>query len=354
MKKVANILMLLVVLMFSFPMIESGSNHLTNVIVGAVAFALVVLHLVFGKKQTGNAVMSDVALNRVVIAELLKQFKDLKDDFMGTLRSMDDKVNNDVIDFNEIGAPPDVLVDNTIYPIASAQRTDTKRPVSLFKLETENTTITDDELRALPYDKKSSVMEQHKDALKLASIRLGLYSLAPAGDGANTPVIKTSGVNADGRLRLTTADIILLKDRADTLMIPLESRKLVLSSKHVNDLLLIDQSFKDRYYSTETGKMIANISGFQIFESLHNPTFNGDAKVAYGAAAAEGDQYASTFFSNQNAMKATGSLSMYASLASADPEMRESKIGFRMYHIVSLINAKGAGAIIDTIGADVP
>lgn len=312
------------------------------IIGGAVALSFIPM-------PTGVASMA-VALNQVIVAELRKQFKDMDASFLNPIKSFDDKVNNDVIDFNEIGADPDVLIDNLAYPIAVNARVDDKRPVSLFKFDTVNTKITDDELYALPYDKKSSVMQSHKEALMRAYIKLGAHSLAPAADAAETPVFKTTGAIVGTRKRLTIADLIVFKELIDVLEIPIESRHLALSNSHVNDLLLIDQSFRDRYYKTETGKMMNNIYGFNIYESLHTPKYVGTtyAKKAFGAAAATSDIAASVFYSNLNAMKAIGSLSMYKSEASEDPLNRQTVIGFRMYGIVNPVTVKGVGAIIDT------
>lgn len=289
-----------------------------------------------------------VAKNQVVVAELTKQFREMNDDFMSVIKDHSDKVNNDVIKFNEIGADPAVLINNTTYPIAVNTRADDSIPVSLFKLDTENTKITDDELHALPYDKKSSVMQQHKDALKTASIKLGIHSLAPTANGANTPVLATTGTVVGGRKQLQVADIIAFKALCDALQIPLEKRNLVLCSAHVGDLLLLDNSFRDRYNSVDTGKIIKKMYGFNIWENNYNPVYDGTTlnKKAFGAAAAGTDRNASVFFSEHNAVKAMGSVEMYYRDAKQDPENRQSVIGFQMYYLVSPVTAIGQGAII--------
>lgn len=291
-----------------------------------------------------------VKKNEAIIAELLKQFKDLKGDFLEPIRSRDELVNNDVINFNDIGADPNVLINNAVYPIAVNSRTDDKVPVALYRLDTENTKITDDELHALPYDKKSSVMQSHRDALKRATLKLGAWSLAPQADSANSPIVLTTGATVGKRKRLTPTDLITFRERLDPLEIDPDTMYLPLSSAHVNDLLLVDQSFRDRYYNTETGKVIKNIFGFNIFESRHTPKYNGtnNTKKAYGAASAISDMNCSPFYSTLNAMKAQGSVSMYNRPAELDPENRQTVIGFSMYYIVSPVSAKGTGAIIDT------
>lgn len=289
-----------------------------------------------------------VKKNLIIVQELVKEFKDMNDSFLAPITSHDDKVNADTINFNTIGAAPDVLVDNTSYPIATAGRTDDSVVVSLKKLDTTNTSITDDELFALTYDKKSSVRKQHLEALMIAHIKLGAFSLAPTSHSANAPVLATTGATTGVRKRLKMEDIIRYKALVDALEIPLEGRNLVLSPEHIEDILLIDQSFRDRYNSTETGKIIKQIYGFNIWESLHTPKYVGTtlAKKAWGAAAAASDIPSSVFYSTVNVMKAKGSTSMYYRDASMDPENRKSVVGFRMYDIVHPVSAKGFGSII--------
>lgn len=290
-----------------------------------------------------------VIKNSVIIAALVMAFKDMKGDFLEPIKSYDDKVVNDVINFNEIGADPAVLLNNTSYPIAAAARVDNGIPVSLFRLDTENTKITHAEMHALPYDKKSSVMQSHKDALKIATLKLGAHSLAPASHATITPVIKTTGATVGNRKRMIAEDLIRLKELLDALEIPVEGRYLILSSTHVNDLLLTDTGFKERYSKVETGKMIAMVYGFNIFESVHTPKYNGTtyAKKAYGSAAAGTDVNSSIFYSTQNAMKAMGSAEVFASEAVNDPFNRQTVVGMAMYYIVSTVSTKGNGAIVD-------
>lgn len=291
-----------------------------------------------------------VKKNELVVSELRKQFLNMDASFLNPIRSYDDKVNNDVINFTEIGAAPNVLIDNAVYPIATNSRTDDNRPVSLRKLETENTKITDDELHALGYDKNSSVMEQHKTSLMRSYLKLGAWSLAPSASAAATPVLKTTGATVGHRKRLTPDDLVAYKVLCDNLEIDLAMRYFALSAEHAGDLLLVDQSFRDRYNNTATGEILRNIYGFNMFETVHTPKYLGtnDTKKAFGAAALSTDVSASVFYTSLNSMKAIGSISMYYSEASADPENRMSKVGFRMYGIVSPVVASGVGAIIDT------
>lgn len=291
-----------------------------------------------------------VNLNEVVVAELLEVFSNIKDDFLDGVRDESSKVNNDAIKFNDIGADPDVLVDNAVYPISNVARTDSGIVVSLNHLETVNTKITNAEYQALPYDKNSSVMQGHIRSLKNSRVRLALFSLAPTEHAAAMPVLRTTGEQTDGgRLRLTPEDIIRYKTACDNNEDP-ETRRLVLCPDHVSDLLLVDNSFRDRYNTIEKGKIIKEISGFEIFENLRTPKYTEDAvKKAWGSAAASTDKSASIYFNLANAFKAIGSANMFYRDKTQDPEYRQTVIGFDMYYIVSPVAARGYGAIVDGV-----
>jgi hypothetical protein len=205
-------------------------------------------------------------------------------------------------------------------------------------------------LYALGYDKNSSVMEQHKNSLMLSYLKLGAWSLAPTANAAATPVLKTTGATVGHRKRLTPEDLVNYKTLCDNLGIDISMRYFALCAEHASDLLLVDQSFKDRYNNTETGKVLRNVYGFNMFETIHCPKYLGtnDNKKAFGAAALSTDVNSSVFYTSLNSMKAIGSIKMYRSEAESDPENRMSKVGFRMYGIVSPVVASGVGAIIDT------
>lgn len=286
-----------------------------------------------------------VALNELVVAELLKQFDNLDDDVLTSIPNKDNYVNNNVIRLNDIGADPGVLIDNTTYPIASAPRVDDSVVVSLRKLDTENTIITDDELYALPYDKKSNVMERHKITLKVFSIELGIHSLAPASDTTKTPVLQTTGGATEGRKALTIADMIDLKGVFDKLHLPLAGRKLCLCNDHVRDLLKVDQTFRDQYHIIQSGRVLS-MYGFDITENQYNPIYlAAGTKKAFQAAPAADDQNASTAFYAPNAIKAKGSMHMYYADAKTDPKYRQSEVGFRMWYIVTPVKNLGFAAI---------
>ena len=75
---------------------------------------------------------------------------------------------NDVIHMVDVGGDPDVLINNTTYPIAVQEISDVDAVFSLDKFQTKATPVTDDELYASSYDKMSSLKDRHADAIKVS------------------------------------------------------------------------------------------------------------------------------------------------------------------------------------------
>ena len=301
--------------------------------------------------QNGGApslAFAAVAKKELAERELIKHFRH-SGTWLDRVPSKNQWVGNDVIKLNEIGADPDVLIDNNTYPITVSQRTDTSTAISLFKYDTTNTKITDDELYALPYDKPGSVQAQHRETLEERTQEHALHSLAPVGNTADTPIIKTSGAAVGGlgsRLRLTYRDLVDYKKTLDKLKIPKKGRILVLCADHVADLLLEDKALNVQYNNHKTGAITQNYVGFEMYEDIYSPVYDKTtlAKIAFGSATAGVE--ASVFFLAQRTAKARGTVKRYQRDASTDPENRETVVGFRLYFIAIPTSQKGQGAII--------
>lgn len=293
-------------------------------------------------------------LNQQAEKELLKQFRH-DNTWLQELRSKNNWVNNDVIKIPKRGAAPTVLINNTIYPIASNQRDDSHVTLSLNKYDTENTTVTRDELYALPYEKVSDVQMQHREELEDVTAEHALHALTPSQNSTTTPVLECTGAaNEDGRKTLTSKDVIKLKERLDKLKVAKKGRILVLCPEHVSDLLNEDRVFYQQYHNAREGVLSPSYYGFKIYESTYNPTYYVDEgdndiikKVAFGATA--GDLVASVCFHNRWAVKATGSVERFMREAKNDPEMRENTIGFRLWFIGLAIRDEGVGALVSPI-----
>ena len=251
----------------------------------------------------------------------------------------------DVIHLVAIGADPDVLINNTTYPIPIQQLNDADVAISLDKYQTKATVITDDELHAITYDKMASVIERHRDAVNETKYVKAIHALAPQSHAAATPIIATTGgVDTGGtRKMIAAADVISLKAYFDKLKVPTQGRVLVLCPDHVNDMLLADQAFKDQYYSYTTGK-IANLYGFEVYEYAGCPYFSqAGVKRAYGAVPGATDTMASVAFYAPYMFRATGTTTTYPTDAEATKQQHLYNV--RHYFITLPKVQKAIGAI---------
>lgn len=257
-------------------------------------------------------------------------------------------VNNDVIHLVEVGVDPDVLINNTTYPIPLQALDDKDIAISLDKFQTKVTPITDDELYAISYDKMSRVKESHANAINDAKFAKAAHALCAQENTAKTPVLQTTG-EADpttGRHRLTTADLVSLKEALDNLKVPTANRRLVLCTDHVNDLLRTEQTFREQFNINRNTGVVGNLLGFDIYTYGDNPIYTTAGKKKAVHAEAEAGEFQCSFaFYTHRVFKATGSTKMYYSEAATDPEYQRNKINFR-HHFIAMPKKADAGAVM--------
>lgn len=245
-------------------------------------------------------------------------------------------VENDVIHLVDVGVDPDVLINNTTYPIPIQDLNDTDITISLDKFQTKVTPITDDELYAISYDKINRVKESHSNAINDSKFAKAAHALCANSHTAKTPVLTTSGARdeATGRLKLTPADLLAMKRALDKLKVPVDNRRLVLCLDHVNDLLDADQNFKEQYNINRGEGTVARMYGFEIYTFGNNPYYTTDGqKKNVGATGSTGEFQCSFAFYTKRVFKATGSTKMYWSAAENEPEYQRNKVSFRHYFI---------------------
>ena len=255
-------------------------------------------------------------------------------------------VNNEVVHLVDVGGDPDVLINNTTYPIPAQELEDGDIALGLDKFQTKKTVVSDDTLFAISYDKIGSVIERHGDAITIGKFKKAAHAVAPQSDTDTTPVIQTSGeAGADGRKKLTRKDIIALKRRLDAQGYPAVGRRLVLCSDHVNDLLEEDQKFRDQYYNYTSGK-IANMYGFEVYEFENCPFYTKEGtKVPYKTAPSGTDHQASFCFYTKRLFRAQGSTKMYYKDAVTNPDNQANEVNFRHYYVVLPKKNEAIGAI---------
>lgn len=313
----------------------------------------VVLPMALGCFMPGGALMEGI-YTEVWTGELVKKLNaGLQATFLNGIPDYSTNVNNEVIHLVDVGGDPDVLVNNTTYPIPIQDLEDGDIAIGLDKFQTKATRVTDDELYAISYDKFGSVVERHRESIVTVKYKKFAHALAPYSHTAKTPVIQTSGETdtATSRKKITPKDIIALKRAFDNMEVPEDGRVLVLCPDHVNDLLELDQSFKDKYYNYTSGKLM-NMYGFEVYTFVNTPYFNKNGvKLAYNAVPTATDHKGSFAFYRPRMFRAQGSTKMYYSEAATNPLTQENLVNFRNYDIVLPKKMEAIGAIYSWDGS---
>lgn len=281
---------------------------------------------------SGGALMAGI-VPEVWTGEMVKAFRhDDTATFLDGIPDFSQYVKDgSVIHLIDFGCDPDVLINNTTYPISTHEMSNGDIALSLDKYQTQATRISDDTLNAVKVDMIQPVIEGHKIKIAESKYDKAIHSLAPAESTTKTPVLLTTGEIVNGRRRATRADIIVLKKKFDANKIPVKGRRLVLCADHVSDLLMADQKFAEQYYNYTSGK-IANMYGFEIHEYVNNPFFTqGRTKVAFATTPTITDTQASVAFHVQSCAKATGDTRFYQSEAKTSPTTQENLVNFRHY-----------------------
>ena len=259
--------------------------------------------------------------------------------FLNEARDMSSLVEFNKINLAEVGASPDVLIDNTSYPIAVSSRTDTPKDLSLRTLDTTSTVVRNVEKMELAYDKMSSVIYGHKQELLKTAGKLAAWNYAPLADATNTPVLSATGAIKNGKRQLLFDDLLRLMVAFNNLDFPTDGRILVLNPQHESDLILQDLLL---YKAAIVSGTLFN---FKLYRTSQTPIFNGDTggKVAYGAAPAATDCISSFAFHKDEVMKAIGDVEMFVKYK--DPDNKGDVMNFQMRFCALSLRNKAMGAI---------
>lgn len=298
---------------------------------------------------TAEGALREGVFTEVWTGELVKGLREfLSGSWLDGIPDQSLIVENNVIHLVDVGIDPEVLINNTTYPIPLQALDDQDISITLDKFQTKVTPITDDELYAISYDKMARVKESHGNAINDAKFKKAAHSFCAQKNTVQTPVLKTTGEvdPVTGRQSLTMNDLIALKSALDRLGVPTENRRLVLCPDHVSDLLRTEQTFREQYnIDRNTGK-IGHLSGFDIYTYGNNPIYTtAGEKKAVGAIAASGEFQCSFAFYTPRVFKATGTTKMYYSEASTDPEYQRNKINFT-HRFIAMPKKADAGAVM--------
>ena len=210
------------------------------------------------------------------------------------------------------------------------------------------TPITDDELYAISFPKIARVKEAHGNAINDAKFTKAAHALCAKQNGEKTPILKTTGERdaVTGRLKMTKTDLLNMKRKMDALGVPSNGRRLVLCSDHINDLLEIEQTFREQYNINRNDGTVGRLYSFDIYEFANNPIYTkAGIKKDLGKTAETGEFQCSFAFYVPRVFKATGSTKMYWSPAENDPEYQRNKINFR-HRFICMPKKADAGVVM--------
>ena len=243
-------------------------------------------------------------LNQFVAPQLLQEFKNYKDDFIGVLQGAPPQaVTADGIRFNKLINNVSFLVNNTA-DFTAERMTGDKVFVEWEKYDTTPTKVDDAEIRYLNYDKRAEVRVRHADSFRIGIRDHVMWKLAPENTTqTGMPVLLTTGADdGTGRRRLVFKDLAHFLEKVKTLHLPnMDALFMILNNSHVTDLILDRDAAayfanKDVFFDVKTGKL-RSFMGFKFFDNNQAPLFTdaGVKKPKYAIREA-GDQFLSTFF----------------------------------------------------------
>lgn len=271
----------------------------------------------------------------IILALFYPEFSWLKE-----LTSMDHMVSANKINLAEVGADPEVVKDNSVWPLTPTQRTDTGIEIPLATFDTVPTHVTNVEEMETNYNKCESVARQHVNALYTLASKSAAHNIAPSSHSAATPVLATTGNDrGDGNKALTYADLLRLRTAFNKQNYPMEGRILLLCPEHEEDLLAEDV---DRYNRIMTTGQVA---GFKVYTFNGNPQYStAGSKQAYGTS---NKQPSSVAFCKSEVMRAMGTIE-------GEPEKRWADyrgwlLGFQMRFVAMPFRSKGIAAIYSAV-----
>lgn len=285
-------------------------------------------------------------LNKEVWLSLIKENFYPEFSFLNEALDLNAFVQNDVINLAEAGVNPNVLKNNTTYPVPATTRTDSAITLTLAYYDTESTIVRNAEQAELSYDKMASIVYGHKQALLLRQYNEAAHAYAPAADGLLTPVVDTTGTLAGGFRHLSYTDVAKMTQRFDSQSIPRQGRVLVLDSLAQEQLRNEDRNLFNQMMSHGDGSTVGSLYGFRVYVYENLPLYAAaGTKKAYGSTYSATDRYTRALaFHKDEVMKAVGSLDMFERLR--DPDARGDIIGFQQRFLALPIRSKAIGAIV--------
>jgi len=268
--------------------------------------------------------------------------------FLDGIPELDVEVMVDPItDNNTIHVPletftPQVLLNNTTYPLTIEEHADGSKTINLDKLQTLPTRISEDAALGASYNKIDSASAGHIKQMNRTKYKKAIHAIAPASNTTKTPVII---LPADYTPDDVYKAIVALKSAFDKMEVPEDGRRLVLASDMYNKLLEDRERFGNLLVDHQTGKVNRTIAGFDVYTYVSNPYYSeAGVKAAWGATPGATDHQATVAFFVDNIGKKTGILKRYYDEPNTTTQAH--LLNYRHYYIALPLRNEAIGAIV--------
>lgn len=287
-------------------------------------------------KQRSGVVLYDGLATEIWLPDVMEDFYP-NYSFLSEAEDMSQFANKDVINLAEAGVDPEVLINNTTYPIPETVVNDTPHSLELDTYDTTSSIVRNAVALELAYDQRTLYTNKHKKALLKKMGTKAIHAYAPQQNNAFNTVL--TGAPADSILDM----IIDLEQKFNDLDVDEDSRVLVLCSK---DQAAIAKESKTLYKEimARPGSVLYS---FKIYRFSKNPAYNKTIgqKVAYGAAVnPTTDVTASVAFHSSEVMKAQGTFEFFSRLK--DPDIKGDKFNYQMRALALPKRNKYCAAIV--------
>lgn len=253
--------------------------------------------------------------------------------------------SNEFVNFANKGDTPNVLK-NATYPLPVVTRTDVPDKVPMNKYSTECVKLPYVDMMKLAYNKKDSVLKDHRESLVNQVATEGLWVVSPYQNTAKTPVVDTDAGNAaasDTFKVITSKDIMNLRVKLDKAYPALKKARWVLVMDAIAFWYLVENDVTLKGQIQNTGKIgevwLPRVfyHGFEIVMDDRTPYYtSAGVRVAYGATVntAGGDRPSATAFVDQRSFEvAIGTAKMFSK--EDDPEYQADFASFLLPASVS-------------------
>ncbi len=290
-------------------------------------------------KQFNGKLAFDGLATQVWLPDVLPSQFYPENNFLSAVRDLSSLVENNTINLAEAGADPDVLVNNTVYPVPITDVTDVPREVQLKTYDTTNSVVRNAIAIELAYDQRMLYIDKHQKALLKKFGKDAAWAYAPQVNDAT----KFNNVLSLGGNDSVIDAFIDQQAYFGSCNAPSEDWVSVLDFNHMAKIAKEDKVL----YKAIMAKPGEIFYGFKIYTYSQLPFYlqADNTKAALGVAYnPEIHKRSSIFFLGSEVIKAMGTLEFFSRLK--DPEARGDIFGYQARFTASSFRNKYMGAIL--------